>query len=46
MTIDAFRFTHMRAFIIVYLTYTVDKCAHMRETERTLYAKRAIPQPE
>jgi len=45
MTI-AFRFTHMRAFIIVYATYTINKCVHMREMERTLYAKRAIPQPE
>jgi len=30
--------THIRAFIysIVYVTYAIDKCAHMRETERTL----------
>jgi len=46
MTIDAFFFTQIRAFIIVYVTYTIDKCAHMREMERTLYTKRAILQSE
>jgi len=31
----------MRAFI-VYVTYTIDKCAHMRETECTLNAESTI----
>lgn len=32
----AFRFRHMRAFSIVSVTYTIEECGHMRETECSL----------
>jgi len=34
-TLDAFRFTLNAHSSTAYVTYTVDKCAHIRETERT-----------
>jgi len=34
--VDAFRFTQCAYLSIVYVTYIIDECAHMRKTEHTI----------